>query len=81
MFYGTTGVFEAITVGQSDGVVAQEDIMRISDGINTNIKKGEPEEPYRVLGLFHTSENPNKSLPDNKRTKEKIKNFLNREGD
>ena len=73
MFYGTTGVFETIATGQSDGIVAQGDIIEISDEINTNIKKGEPEESYRVLGMFHTSENPKKSLPDNKRTKEKIK--------
>jgi len=31
--------------------------------------------------MFHTSENPKSSLPDNKKTKEKIKKFLNRKGD
>jgi len=81
MFYGTTGVFEAISTGQSDGIVAQGDIIEISDGIKANIKKDEPEESYRVLGMFHTSENPKKSLPDNKKTKEKIKEFLNRKGE
>ena len=79
MFYGTLGFAELLASGESDGIVAKNDIIEISNGINGKIKKEEPEESYRVLGMFHTSEDPKSSLPDNKRTKEKIKNFLNKQ--
>ena len=77
MFYGILGVKEAVAYGESDGIVAKGDILEISGGINANIQKEEPQESYRILGMFHTSDNPSSSLPDNIRTKTDIKKFLN----